>query len=172
MELVDLYDENRLPLGKTGERRGVRHPGEYQMIVHVCVFNRKGQLLIQRRSGEKLLWAGLWDVSAAGGVDAGETSRQAAEREFREELGYSLDLSDKRPTFTLHIPKRFDDFYVLEQEIDLDTLALQREEVSEVRWADRDDVLKLLESGQFVPYHPLYMDLLFAVHRGEPVIKR
>ena len=142
------------------------------MIVHVCVFNRKGQLLIQRRSGEKLLWAGLWDVSAAGGVDAGETSRQAAEREFREELGYSLDLSDKRPTFTLHIPKRFDDFYVLEQEIDLDTLALQREEVSEVRWADRDDVLKLLESGQFVPYHPLYMDLLFAVHRGEPVIKR
>lgn len=172
MELVDLYDENRLPLGKTGERRTVRNPGEYQMIVHICVFNRKGQMLIQRRSEEKLSWAGLWDVSAAGGVDAGENSRQAAEREFREELGFSLDLGDKRPAFTLHIAKGFDDFYILEQEIDLDTLSLQREEVSEVRWADRNEILELLESGRFVPYHPLYMDLLFAVHRGEPIIKR
>ena len=172
MELVDLYNENRLPLGKTGERRGERTPGEYQMIVHVCVFNSKGQLLIQRRSGEKLLWAGLWDVSVAGGVDAGETSRQAAERELREELGFALEMGDKRPTFTLHIPKGFDDYYVLEQDIALGALSLQREEVSEVRWADRDEVLKLLETGQFVPYHPLYMDLLFAVHSGEPVIKR
>ena len=172
MELVDLYNENRLPLGKTGERREARLPGEYQMIVHVCVFNSKGQMLIPRRSEEKLLWAGLWDVSVAGGVDAGESSRQAAEREFREELGFSLDLGDKRPTFTLHIPKGFDDYYVLEKDIDLDDLSLQREEVSAVRWADRDEVLKLLEDGLFVPYQPLYVDLLFAVHSGEPVVKR
>ena len=172
MELVDLYDENRFPLGKTGERRDERTPGEYQMIVHVCIFNREGQLLIQRRSEKKLLWAGLWDVSAAGGVDAGETSRQAAERECREELGFSLDLSDKRPTFTLHIPKGFDDFYIVEQEIDLNTLFLQREEVSEVRWADRNEVIELVEAGRFVPYNPLYVDLLFAVHRGEPIMKR
>ena len=87
MELVDLYDENRLPLGKTAERRTRREPGEYRTVVHVCIFNSEGQLLIQQRSEEKAIWPGKWDVSAAGAVDAGENSRQAAEREVGEELG-------------------------------------------------------------------------------------
>lgn len=30
MELVDLYDENRVPLGRTAERYGKRGPGEYR----------------------------------------------------------------------------------------------------------------------------------------------
>ena len=46
MELVDLYDENRLPLGKTGERNARRPPGEYRTVVHVCVFDHRGRLLI------------------------------------------------------------------------------------------------------------------------------
>ena len=84
MELVDLYDENRLPLGKTAERSAPRAPGEYRMVVHVCVFDCRGRLLIQRRAPEKFIWPDLWDVSVGGGVDAGETSRRGAEREFRE----------------------------------------------------------------------------------------
>ena len=86
MELVDLYDENRVPLGKTAERYGKKGPGEYRTVVHVCLFDRQGRMLIQRRTPEKVIWPGYWDVSVGGGVDAGETSRQGAEREFREEL--------------------------------------------------------------------------------------
>ena len=33
MELVDLYDENRVPLGKTAERYGKKGPGEYRAVV-------------------------------------------------------------------------------------------------------------------------------------------
>ena len=81
MEMVDLYDENRLLLGRTAERYAPKGEGEYRVVVHICVFDSRGRLLIQQRSREKAVWPEAWDVSAAGGVDAGETSRQAAERE-------------------------------------------------------------------------------------------
>ena len=97
MELVDLYDRERVPLGKTAERYGKKGPGEYRIVVHVCVFDRQGRMLVQQRAPGKRIWPGRWDVSAAGGVDAGETSRQAAEREFREELGIDLDLETCGP---------------------------------------------------------------------------
>ena len=110
MEMVDLYDENRLPLGRTAERYAPKGEGEYRVVVHICVFDSRGRLLIQQRSREKAVWPEAWDVSAAGGVDAGETSRQAAEREFREELGVALDLTGVRPSCTVNFDGGFDDF--------------------------------------------------------------
>ena len=103
MEMVDLYDENRLPLGRTAERYAPKGEGEYRVVVHICVFDSRGRLLIQQRSREKAVWPEAWDVSAAGGVDAGETSRQAAEREYAffndtatTEI-YTLSLHDALP---------------------------------------------------------------------------
>ena len=67
MELVDLYDENRLPLGRTAERHAPKGPGEHRIVVHVCVFDSRGCLLIQKRTPEKRIWPGLWDVTVGGG---------------------------------------------------------------------------------------------------------
>ena len=44
MELVDLYDKNRHPLGKTTEKSTEFNKGEYQIIVHTCLFNKKGEV--------------------------------------------------------------------------------------------------------------------------------
>ena len=52
-----------------------------------------------------------------GGVDAGETSRQAAEREVREELGLALDLSGVRPSVTVNFDGGFDDFFLVERDL-------------------------------------------------------
>ena len=161
MELVDLYDENRVPLGKTAERYARRHPGEYRMVVHVCVFNNAGQLLIQRRTACKHIWPGKWDVTVGGGVDAGETSCQGAEREVREELGLNLDLTGVRPSVTVNFQDGFDDFFLLEREVDVQTLRLQEEEVAEVRWADRNEVERLLDSGEFIDYPKSFLQFLF-----------
>lgn len=171
-ELVDLFDENRAPLGKIAERRDERAPGEYQSIVHICIFNSRGELLVQKRSREKRTWPELWDVSAAGGVDAGESSRQAACRECREELGFVLELGDKRPAITLHIPRGFDDFYVVNCDLDIDALTLQAEEVTAVRWAEKKEVLELVAQEEFVPYNPAFIELLFSIRNGAPVIRR
>ena len=161
MELVDLYDENRLPLGKTAERSAPRAPGEYRMVVHVCVFDRRGRLLIQRRAPEKFIWPDLWDVSVGGGVDAGETSRRGAEREFREELGYPLDLSGLRPSLTVNFDGGFDDFYILTKDLDPEELTLQAGEVRAVRWASREEVLDMLGQGTFIPYPESFLRFLF-----------
>ena len=161
MELVDLYDENRLPLGKTGERNAPRSPGEYRVVVHVCVFDSRGRLLIQQRTPEKSIFPNLWDVSVGGGVDAGESSRRGAEREVREELGDPLDLGGLRPSVTVNFDGGFDDFYLLTRDLRLEDLTLQKEEVRAVRWASLEEILDLLGQGVFVPYPEGFLRFLF-----------
>ncbi len=161
MELVDLYDENRVPLGRVAERHAKKGQGEYRMVVHVCIFNSLGQLLIQRRSPEKTVWPELWDVSVGGGVDAGETSRQGAVREVSEELGYDLDLTGLRPAVTVNFEGGFDDFFVVTRDLDLQGLRLQKEEVSDVRWVTLEESLDMLDRGEFIPYPPSFLQFLF-----------
>lgn len=161
MELVDLYDENRVPLGRVAERHAKKAPGEYRMVVHICIFNSLGQMLIQRRSPEKRVWPELWDVSVGGGVDAGETSRQGAEREVLEELGYDLDLTGLRPAVTVNFEGGFDDFFVVTRDLDLRDLRLQKEEVSDVRWVTLEEAMAMLDSGAFIPYPPSFLQFLF-----------
>ncbi len=161
MELVDLYDENRVPLGRTAERYGKKGPGEYRMVVHVCLFGSDGRLLIQRRTDCKHIWPGKWDVSIGGGVDAGETSRQGAEREFREELGYPLDLTGLRPSVTVNFGGGFDDFFIVRRDLDIGALSLQAEEVAEVRWVTLEEALALRDSGDFIPYPRGFLQFIF-----------
>lgn len=161
MELVDLYDENRVPLGKTAERYARKGPGEYRTVVHVCLFNKMGQLLIQRRTESKHIWPGKWDVTVGGGVDAGESSRRGAEREVREELGLDLDLTGLRPSVTVNFRGGFDDFFLLEREVDITALRLQEEEVAEVRWVDCPTAEAMVDRGEFIPYPKSFLQFLF-----------
>ena len=161
MELVDLYDENRIPLGRVAERHAPKGPGEYRMVVHVCVFDSRGRLLIQQRAPQKTVYPYLWDVSVGGGVDAGETSRQGAEREFREELGYPLDLTGLRPSVTVNFDGGFDDFYILVKDLDETALVLQKEEVSAVRWVTVEELLNMVDDGSFISYPKSFLRFLF-----------
>lgn len=161
MELVDLYDENRVPLGKTAERYGKKGPGELRIVVHVCLFDSRGRMLIQRRTESKRIWPGLWDVTVGGGVDAGETTRQGAEREAREELGYALDLSGLRPSVTVNFEGGFDDFFIAVRDLDLHTLSLQAEEVSAVRWVTLEELHAMVDDGSFIPYPKSFLQFLF-----------
>ncbi|MBE6996083.1 MAG: NUDIX domain-containing protein [Ruminococcaceae bacterium] len=165
MELMDLYDENRIPLGRTVERSADIGAGECRAVVHVAIFDAAGRLLIQRRSPQKFFWPNRWDLSAAGGVDAGETPRQAAERECLEELGYALDLTGVRPSFTVNFDGGFDDFFLVVRDVKESSLRLQASEVSEVRWAGLDEVLALEAAGQFVGYPESFLRFLFDMHR-------
>lgn len=67
---------------------GLRH-----RAVHILVFNDLGQLFMQKRSMKKDLNKGLWDTSAAGHVDDGESYDSCAPRELTEELGITAELS-------------------------------------------------------------------------------
>lgn len=166
MELVDLYDENRLPLGRTAQRFSKREKGVWRLIVHLCIFDSRGRLLIQQRSGEKRVWPEKWDVSAAGGVSAGETTRIAAVRELEEELGLAVAPQELRSVCTVTFNHAFDDYFILKRDVDLRTLHLQEEEVTAVRWATRQQVLDLIRRDAFVPYSENFLAYLFDMARN------
>ena len=56
-------------------------------VVHVLVFDRKNRLLLQKRSLNKRVAPGRWDMSVGGHVDCGESIETAMFREMEEELG-------------------------------------------------------------------------------------
>ena len=161
MELWDLYTKNREKTGKT-MIRGAKMPADlYHLVVHVCIFNSSGEMLLQRRQLTKFGWPGLWDVTASGSAIAGETSGDAAAREMREELGLVLDFSDKRPALTIHFPEGFGDVYLLERDLDISSLTLQTEEVLAVKWASEAEIMELIDRGEFIPYYKDFISVLF-----------
>lgn len=60
--------------------------------VHLFIFNRQGELFLQKRSRWKDRHPLLWDSSAAGHVEAGEEYDATAARELKEELGVTAAL--------------------------------------------------------------------------------
>ncbi len=56
-------------------------------VVHVLVFNDRGELFLQKRSMDKDVAPGKWDTSVGGHVNPGETLQEAVRREMEEELG-------------------------------------------------------------------------------------
>lgn len=168
MEIWDLYDINRIPTGETMIRGEKLKENSYRLVVHVCIFNKQGKMLIQHRQPFKSGWSDMWDITVGGSAISGDTSQTAAEREVFEEIGYKLDLSNIRPSFTINFPNGFDDIYLVEREVDISTLKLQYEEVKELKWATLDEIKDMLESGEFIPYNKSFIELLFFLrnHNG------
>jgi isopentenyldiphosphate isomerase len=160
-ELWDIYTKERVKTGRFHVRGEKMQEGDYHLAVHICIFNNKNEMLIQKRQSTKEDWANMWDLSAAGSAIAGDTSSQAAEREVFEELGLKIDLSNTRPFFTVNFPEGFDDYYLIRQEVDIAEIKLQEEEVQEVKWASKEEVMELFESGEFIPYW--FLDKLFYI---------
>ncbi len=173
MELWDIYDIDRVRTGRVAQRgkpasEGGLGEGEYHLVVHICVFNGRGQLLLQQRQKDKEGYPNLWDVSAAGSALAGETSAAAASRELREELGLVHDFTKERPFWTTHFERGFDDWYFIRMEADISDLRLQPEEVQDARWAELAEIERMLDSGEMVPYYRDLVRLWFVMkdHRG------
>lgn len=170
MEYWDLYDRDRVPTGGV-HRRGDPMPADrYHMVIHVCVFNAHGQMLIQQRQPFKEGWPDKWDVTVGGSAVAGEDSRQAAERETLEEIGLALDLARERPRLTVCFKEGFDDIYLVEREVDLNRLRLQQSEVQAVRWASREEILAMIDGGSFIPYARSFISLLFDIRRMDGAV--
>jgi len=85
MEIWDVFDRSRNPLGKRCVRGEAMLPEEYHIVVEIFTFNRDGKLLITQRDPAKT-YPLLWECTG-GSVTAGETSLIGAVRELEEETG-------------------------------------------------------------------------------------
>lgn len=86
-EMFPTVDENGNIIGAIS--RGEAHNGTKTLhpVVHLHVFNSKGELYLQHRPMWKDIHPGKWDTATGGHIDLGENVEQALTREVREELG-------------------------------------------------------------------------------------
>lgn len=118
-------------------------------------------MLIQQRQPFKQPWPNKWDISIGGSAIKGETSQIAATRETFEELGINLDLDSIRPQMTINFPQGFDDIYLVTKDIDLNELKLQAQEVQKVKWTSQNEIIEMIENGNFIPYFPNLIKTFF-----------
>jgi isopentenyl-diphosphate delta-isomerase type 1 len=86
-ELLEVVDKHGKVKGLAKRSEVHSDPTLIHRVVHVLVFDKKGRLLLQRRSVKKDVAPGKWDTSVGGHVNPGEDIPEAAKREMKEELG-------------------------------------------------------------------------------------
>lgn len=160
-EIWDIYDNQRIKTGRTMIRSHQFEDGDLHLVVHLCIFNINGELLIQQRQMDKEDFPNMWDISVGGSALAGETPQQAIMREAQEELGISFDLSETRPQFTINFEEGFDDTFLVIADVNLNDLSLQEEEVQAVKWASRQEIFQMMADEKFIPYHLGKIQLCF-----------
>lgn len=149
MEVLDLYDDNKKRTGKTVIRGNKIEDGCHILLSVIFIKNSNGKYLIQKASRKK---DNLYSLTG-GHVLSNENSKDAIIREVKEELG--LDIKDEAiiyvSSITLNTP--IFDIYYLEKDIDLNTLNIEKDEVSNVYFMDLEKIKKLIENKKFKESH-------------------
>lgn len=161
MELWDVYNRDKTKSDKTMVRGEKFEKGAYHLVVHACIFNSKGEMLIQQRQPFKSGWSNMWDITVGGSAISGETSQTAIERELFEEIGLKINLQSIQPQLTINFDIGFDDVYLIERDVNISDLVLQFEEVQQVKWATLEEILQKIDNGVFIPYYKSLIQLFF-----------
>jgi len=147
MEKRDLYDENKKITGKTILAGEYIPSGMRILIVVVIIENSLGQFLIQKRSQVK---GGKWALTG-GHPKSGETSLEGIKIEVHEELG--IDIENPILFKTAKDEKSFCDLYYVKQDVNLDDVVLQTSEVSDAKYATKEEIDDLFNKGIFKKSH-------------------
>lgn len=169
-EYLDIIDENGQPSGKQATKRTAHEQGLWHRAVFIWVVNPQGQILVQKRHRDKDYFPGMWDISAAGHVSAGENQHDTAYREAEEELGIKMRPGSTellaQEKFILEIPERnfynkeIVNAYVHIGDYQLRDFKLQPTEVEEVKWLNPSEAKSMFaDSGKWLS-HGVFDDLI------------
>jgi isopentenyldiphosphate isomerase len=148
-ELVDVVDDDDQVIA-TVTRREMRARRLLHRSVGITVMSSDGRLLIHRRSLDKDVWPGWWDIAAGGVVLAGETYDEAAHRELAEELGVAdvtLEFIGCGRFVDDHVAELCRGYLVVHD----GPFTFDDGEVTEVRWVTFDELDEMATTYQFLP---------------------
>jgi isopentenyl-diphosphate delta-isomerase type 1 len=150
MEYFEIVNEKGDVIGKAPRSECHGNPALVHRAVHVLVFNKKGELLLQLRSRDKDIQPGKWDTSVGGHLGVGESYEQAALREMAEELG----IEPPELKYLYDYPLRNE----IESENIRSFLAVhdgpfthQASEIEEIRFWTLEEIGSTLGKGVFTP---------------------
>jgi len=149
MELRDLYDENKKLTGEKIYKGQDVLKGRYYITVVIFIQNSKNEFLLQKRVKKK---DGKW-ATTGGHPVSGETSKQGIITEIKEELGIDIPEENIQLFKTIKTEDDFVDIYYLKEDIDINKIKIQKEEVSDVKWATINDIEKMIKEGEFSESH-------------------
>lgn len=154
-EYFDVLNENGEFTGEIATRKECHEKGYWHRAVYGFIFNKNNDVLLQKRSSNKKLWPNLWDITAGGHVLAGEFGSQALKRELAEELGVKAKDSEIKylvGSISINIKenvinKHFNECYIVTKDIDISEIKLQEEEVSEIKWFTKQEILSRINNN-------------------------
>lgn len=155
-EYFDVLNEDGEYTNEVASRSACHEKGLWHKAVVVFVISKDSKkVLLQQRSASKKLWPNLWDLTAGGHVLSGELGYQSVIRETKEEIG--LDLKRESLEFIGFtrsvniigdvVNKHFNEYYIVHADVDIDDLVLQEEEVQDIRWFNKEDVIKMVKNN-------------------------
>ncbi|MAD98122.1 MAG: hydrolase [Flavobacteriaceae bacterium] len=166
-ELIDILTPTGEPTGKSAMKSEAHKNGWFHGTVHVWVFTSSRKIVLQKRAMTKKVLPGLWDISAAGHIGAGESVIDAAKREVLEELG--LDLKDQElmkigtRVHQISHPNGIQDneihhVFLAELKKDFETLHAQKAEIDAIQLFDLEVLrtTKDLENILLPRFHDYY----------------
>jgi isopentenyl-diphosphate delta-isomerase len=152
-DLVDIIDPVFFaPTGKSILKSLARKNGLMYSVIHLWIYNSKGEVLLQHRCKEKKLYPNMWDISVAGAVDSGETPTQAAIREAKEEIGLVITQDKLSEAFVYNENYVFNGnkinehahVFLFEYNGSINSLKLQKEEVDQVKFFSQKEIKNIL----------------------------
>lgn len=117
------------------------------LAVHIFLYTPDGRFLVQKRSEDKDVLPGIWDITG-GAAKAGEDGRQAALRETYEEIGVSLSPDQLQLAARLKRKRSFVELWFAKTAVRLQECVLQAGEVDEVKLISPKEMIALIEKAK------------------------
>ena len=172
-----MGDDLGQPTGRTALKSEAHKNGWYHNTIHLWLFTKQGEILLQQRSHKKVIHPLLWDVSVAGHIDTGESFIEAALRETNEEIGLQLDGENVLKIGVFLHETTYDDgniqdnefhqVYISELKVEVSKLIPQKEEVEALKLVSLNEFKILLKHSEsnchFVPSNKTYYKFILKV---------
>ena len=148
IEQIDVLVPDGKPAGIRKPKDAIHRDGDLHRAAHVWIIATDGRILLQRRSLRKE-------------NNPGESAIDAAVRETQEELGLTIVPAELEFVASLqeksvlndgkYIDNEIHEIFLVRRDVDVASLALDPEEVAEVKWVDQ-----LRPDATFVPHAEEY----------------